>query len=51
MVGFVKVDQIGIKNYSSRKSIRSYVCIVLNGKILSDCNGNGMAVLKFSLKS
>ncbi len=25
-------------NYSSRKSFRSYVCIVLNGKILSDCN-------------
>ena len=25
-------------SYSSRKSIRSYVCTLLNGKILSDCN-------------
>ncbi len=30
--------------YSSRKSIRSYICVVLNGKISPDCNENYMAV-------
>ena len=34
----------GILSYSSGKSIRTYICIVLNGEILSDCNENGMAV-------
>ena len=34
---------MGCSTYSSRKSIRTYICIVLNGKILSDCIENYMA--------
>ncbi len=37
--------------YSSCKSIRTYICIVLNGKMLSDCNENCTAVFGISRTS
>ena len=36
-------------SYSSRKSIGSYICIVLNGKILSDWDENYMAVFRMEI--